>query len=77
MQIPDINIPCIIQENYLRIDDQRKLNPEASISVRDSTSTNDVDYILLNNDEVNTQRDILSETKVEVMLEHWNEGIPE
>jgi hypothetical protein len=51
MQIPDINIPCRIEENYLRIDDQSKLNLEASISVRDSASANDVDYILLNNDE--------------------------
>jgi len=57
-------------------DDQSKLNPEASISVRDSASANDVDYILLSDDEENTQRDILSATKVEVMLEHRNDGIP-
>jgi hypothetical protein len=34
-------------------DDQSKLNPKANISVRDSTSANDVDYILANNNEVN------------------------
>lgn len=57
-------------------DDQGKLNPEAHISVRDSASTNDVDYILLSDDEESTERDIASARKVEVKLEHQNEGIP-
>lgn len=56
--------------------DQGKLNPEAHISVRDSASTNDVDYILLSDDEESTERDIASARKVEVKLEHQNEGIP-
>lgn len=55
-------------------DDQSKLKHESSISVRDSASAND--YILLSDDEENTERDIVSATKSEVMLEHWNEGIP-
>ena len=52
------------------------MNPEAHISVRDSASTNDVDYILLSDDEESTERDIASARKVEVKLEHQNEGIP-